>query len=123
MDSTSPARQLASDVRAVLLHRNCYEFAWMRRPIIASDTPAIRSLFRPESLVLCDPSKPTDFAEALIDLYLHPEKRARMVANASEDYQEYRWEHMAERYQQLLLSLCQHSQQEEQAYSMAENKA
>jgi glycosyltransferase involved in cell wall biosynthesis len=106
----------------LVLPTKTYEFAWMRRPMIASDTPAIRSLFRPESIVLCDPTKPEDFAEAIIDLYQHPEKRARMVANAAADYQEYRWEHMAERYQQLLLSLCQRQKKEEQSYPIVENR-
>jgi len=78
----------------------------MHRPMIASDTLAMRSMFRPESIVLCDPSRPESFAEAIIDLYQHPEKRARMVANAAEDYIPYRWEIMAKRYQQLLLNLC-----------------
>jgi hypothetical protein len=49
--------------------------------MIASDTRALRSMFRPESIVLCDPSRPESFAEAIIDLYQHPEKRAQMVAN------------------------------------------
>ena len=96
----------------LVLPTKAYEFAWMHRPIIASDTRAIRSMFRPESIVLCDPLKPEDFAEAIIDLYQHPEKRARMVANAAEDYKPYRWEFMAKRYQQLLLSLCGKQEQE-----------
>ena len=91
----------------LLLPTKAYEFAWMHRAMIASDTPGIRSMFRPESIVLCDPASPESFAEAIIDLYQHPEKRARMVASAFEDYAPYRWELMAEHYQQLLASLCQ----------------
>ena len=83
-----------------------YEYAWMQRPIIASDTCAIRTMFRPESVYLCDPTKPESFAKAMIDLYQHPEKRAIMVSNASEDYLPYRWEIMAQHYQQLLTCLC-----------------
>ena len=89
-----------------VLPTKAYEFAWMQRPIIASDTPAIRSLFRPESILLCDPASPEAFAEAIIDLSQHPEKRAAMIINAFEDYQPYRWEVMAWRYQQLLALLC-----------------
>lgn len=98
----------------LVLPTKAYEFAWMHRPMIASDTPAIRSMFRPESIVLCDPSSPESFADAIIDLYQHPEKRARMIASAFEDYTSYRWELMAERYQQLLASLC-HKRTEEQS--------
>jgi glycosyltransferase involved in cell wall biosynthesis len=90
----------------LVLPTKCYEFAWMQRPMIASDTRAIRSMFRPESIVLCDPSRPESFAEAIIDLYQHPEKRTQMVANAAEDYKPYQWERLARRYQQLLVSLC-----------------
>ncbi len=109
----------------LVLPTKAYEYAWMHRPIIASDTRAIRSMFRPESIVLCDPSKPEEFAEAIIDLYQHPEKRASLAANAAEDYMPYRWELMAERYQKLLLSLCgkqAHEQQDEQ-FSIASNRS
>jgi glycosyltransferase involved in cell wall biosynthesis len=99
----------------IILPTKAYEFAWMQRAIIASDTPAIRSMFRPESIVLCDPSKPESFAEAIIDLYQNPEKRARMVINAAEDYIPYRWEDMAIGYQHLLASLCHKLPAEEKA--------
>lgn len=90
-----------------------FEFAWMHRPMIASDTRGIRSMFRPESIVLCDASKPESFAEAIIDLYQHPEKRACMVEKAAEDYMAHRWETQAERYQQLLASLSRKHLQEQ----------
>jgi glycosyltransferase involved in cell wall biosynthesis len=89
----------------LVLPTKAYEFAWMRRPMIASDTPAIRSLFRSESIILCDPSKPEEFARAILDLYHHPEKCVRMVDLAAADYMPYRWENMAAHYQQLLRSL------------------
>jgi glycosyltransferase involved in cell wall biosynthesis len=96
-----------------VLPTKAYEFAWMGRPMIASDTYAIRSMFRPESIVLCDASKPESFAEAIIDLYQHPEKRACMVEKAAEDYMAYRWETQAERYQQLLAVLSRKHLQEQ----------
>jgi len=89
----------------LVLPTKAYEFAWMRRPMIASDTPAMRSLFRPEAVVLCDPERPEDFAKAIVELYQQPERRAKMVEAATEDYTAYQWEIMAERYQQLLVSL------------------
>lgn len=89
----------------LVLPTKAYEFAWMQRPMIASDTRGIRSMFRAESLILCEPDNPEAFAVAIVDLALHPEKRAALVANASVDYLPYRWETMAERYQQLLLAL------------------
>lgn len=89
-----------------VLPTKAYEYAWMHRPIITSNTYAIRSMFRPESVYLCDSISPESFAQAMIDLYQHSEKRATMIASAAEDYLPYRWELMAERYEQLLLSLC-----------------
>ncbi|MEO8970498.1 MAG: glycosyltransferase family 4 protein [Ktedonobacteraceae bacterium] len=89
----------------LVLPTKTYEFAWMHRPMIASDTPAIRSMFRQESLVLCDSTNPQDFADAIIKLYQQPELRQRMIANAAEDYTSYQWEVMAQRYQQLLAAL------------------
>jgi glycosyltransferase involved in cell wall biosynthesis len=59
-------------------------------------------MFRPELIALYERSNPENFAEAIIDLYHHPEKRERMVAYAAEDYQPYRWELMSVRYQHLL---------------------
>jgi glycosyltransferase involved in cell wall biosynthesis len=92
----------------LLLPTKAYEFAWMRRPIIASDLLGIRSMFRPVSIRLCESSNIEMFAEAIIDLYYHPQKRAELVANAEQDYLQYRWEISAERYRQVLASLIQH---------------
>lgn len=96
----------------LVLPTKAYEFAWMRRPMIASDTPAFRSLFRPESVALCDPSRPASFAEAMLDLYQSPTRRAALITSAAEDYLSYQWEKMAERYRALLRSLSPQGQQE-----------
>jgi glycosyltransferase involved in cell wall biosynthesis len=89
----------------IVLPTKAYEFAWMGRPMIASNTRAMRSMFRPEAVVLCEAGNPEAFAEAMIDLYQHPEKRALMIQYAAEDYEPYRWELMAKEYQQLLKAL------------------
>lgn len=91
----------------MVLPTKAYEFAWMCRPIIASNTLAIRSMFRPDSIRLCEPSNVDSFVEAIVDLYQHPQKRAQLVAGAQQDYAEYRWERMAERYRLLIASLAQ----------------
>jgi glycosyltransferase involved in cell wall biosynthesis len=93
----------------LVLPTKAYEFAWMRRPMIASNTAAIRSMFRPASVRFCEPSNMDDFAEAIVDLYRDPQKRAMLVANAEQDYMQFRWELMAERYQQLLATLAARS--------------
>ena len=89
----------------LVLPTKAYEFAVMRRPFIASNTAGVRSLFRPVSVMLCEPSDIDSFASAITELYWHPEKRAQLVASAEQDYAPYRWELMAERYCQLISSL------------------
>ena len=86
----------------LVLPTKAYEFAWMRRPMIASNTRAIRSMFRPESIALCDDLSPDSFADAIIELYQDYEKRMTMAINAAEDYSPFKWEAMAERYCVLL---------------------
>jgi glycosyltransferase involved in cell wall biosynthesis len=93
----------------LVLPTKSYEYALMRRPMIASDTAAMRSLFSPESVRFCEPANVDDFAEAIVDLYRNPQKRAQLAANAEQDYTQFRWELMAERYQQLLASLVDKS--------------
>lgn len=89
----------------LVLPTKAYEFAWMQRPIIASDTKAIRSMFREESILLCDADSPDDFARGLIMLVQQRERRARMVTSALQDYTPFRWEAMAQLYRQLLRTL------------------
>lgn len=93
----------------LILPTKAYEFAWMHRPMIASDTPAIRSMFQPESIILCDGSQPEAFARAIVELYQHPEKRTAMIENAARDYQPFQWEPMAKHYTQLLQMLANKS--------------
>jgi glycosyltransferase involved in cell wall biosynthesis len=89
----------------LVLPTKAYELALMRRPIIACNTPAVRWMFRPESVALCEPSNVDQYAERIVELYHSPAKRAEMVKNAEEDNRKFRWEIMAARYQQLLLRL------------------
>ncbi|WIG59199.1 MAG: hypothetical protein OJF49_001946 [Ktedonobacterales bacterium] len=89
----------------LVLPTKAYELAWMRRAIIASDTDAIRSMFRPESLMLCAPSDPESFAAAIVALASDPARREQLVAAAAEDYVPYQWEAMGARYQHLLATL------------------
>jgi glycosyltransferase involved in cell wall biosynthesis len=105
----------------LVLPTKAYEYAWIHRPMIASDNRALRSMFRPESVLLCDSSHAGRFAQAIIDLYQHPEKRAAMVAAAAGDYESYQWEVMARRYCQLLASLSRKSGSGEGRFPVANN--
>jgi glycosyltransferase involved in cell wall biosynthesis len=90
----------------LLLPTKAYEYAWLGKPMIASDTAAIRSMFRPGSVYLCPPCDPAALAAAMVDLYRHPEKCIDQAERALEDYAPYRWELMAERYVELLAELA-----------------
>lgn len=89
----------------LVLPTKAYEYAWLAKPMIASDTPAIRSMFSPGSVTLCAPADPAAFAAAIVDLYHQPEKRVRMAERALADYEPYRWETMGTRYVALLAAL------------------
>jgi glycosyltransferase involved in cell wall biosynthesis len=90
----------------LVLPTKAYEQAWMQRPIIASDTMAIRSMFRPGATLLCDADSPESFAAALVLLYKDPQLQRTLVERAAEDYAPYRWERVRSEYQELLASLC-----------------
>jgi glycosyltransferase involved in cell wall biosynthesis len=90
----------------LVLPTKAYEQAWMQRAIVASDTIAIRSMFQPGSAILCDPESPESFADALINLYEHPELRQTLAERAFEDYAPYRWEQVSAEYQAYLASLA-----------------
>jgi glycosyltransferase involved in cell wall biosynthesis len=93
----------------LVLPTKAYELALMRRPIIASDMVAIRSMFRPDSIVYCQPSNPESFADAIIDLYYHPQRRGELVDRAERDNLKFEWSIMADRYCNLLASLARHT--------------
>jgi glycosyltransferase involved in cell wall biosynthesis len=90
----------------LLLPTKAYEMAWLRRPMIVSNTPAIRSMFRPESVLICDSESPEAFARAMIQLYNSATLRQTMVSSAAQDYERFRWENERERYATLLQDLA-----------------
>lgn len=89
----------------LVLPTKAYELAWLRRPIIATDMVGIRSMFRPQSMMLCTPADPQSFAEAIVALYRDPERGRQMVESAAQDYLPYRWEAVSTRYVELLTKL------------------
>lgn len=95
----------------MVLPTKAYELSWMRRPMIAASTFAIRSMLRPSSVRLCEPSNVDSFADAIVELYKHPQKRLELVTSAWQDYAQYRWEVMAERYCLLLSKLARRQPQ------------
>ncbi|MGH2504358.1 MAG: glycosyltransferase family 4 protein, partial [Ktedonobacterales bacterium] len=95
----------------LLLPTKAYEMAWLRRPMVVSNTPAICSMFRPESVLLCDSESPEAFAQAMVQLSRSATLRQAMVTNAAQDYERFRWERERERYYALLQDLARQSPQ------------
>ncbi|HKT38484.1 MAG TPA: hypothetical protein VJR48_08930, partial [Ktedonobacterales bacterium] len=72
---------------------------------------AIRSMFRPGSLLLCDPNSPESFADAMVELYESQELQRTLIERAAEDYVPYRWEQVRAEYQALLATLSGRAEQ------------
>jgi glycosyltransferase involved in cell wall biosynthesis len=89
-----------------VLPTKAYEMAWAHRPIVASDTPAIRSMFRPTSIKLCDPESPEAFARAMVEICQQPALRQELAAAAAEDYAPMRWDVVRQEYQRVLGELA-----------------
>jgi glycosyltransferase involved in cell wall biosynthesis len=96
----------------LVLPTKAYELAWMHRSIIASDTVAIRSMFGEGATLLCDPNSPESFADAIVELYEHPEVQRTLVERAARDYAPYRWEEVRSDYQKFLISLLRKPNQD-----------
>jgi glycosyltransferase involved in cell wall biosynthesis len=79
--------------------------------MIASDTVAIRSMFRPGSLLLCDANNPKSFADAMVELSESRELQQTLIERAAEDYAPYRWEQVRAEYQALLATLSGRAEQ------------
>lgn len=90
----------------LVLPTKAYELAWARRPMVASDTPAIRSMFRRGSIVLCDPQNPQALADAMVEVCRRPDLRATMVEQAAQDYAPLRWDVVRQEYQELLARMA-----------------
>lgn len=79
-----------------LVHTNkMYEYLIVGRPVIASRLRAVEGYFGDDSIRFFEPDDPADLADAIVDLYRHPEKRAALVEGAGRRYREYSWDRQA----------------------------
>jgi glycosyltransferase involved in cell wall biosynthesis len=63
-----------------------FEYVAMGLPIIASRLPILEDLFSEGSLLFFEPGNTEHFAQCVIDLYDHPQKRQALVKNADKDF-------------------------------------
>lgn len=75
-----------------------YDYIAFGKPIIASRLKATEAYFDDKALAYFEPSNAQSLANAIIDLYDHPEKGEEFVRNARELYLKYCWESQKEIY-------------------------
>jgi glycosyltransferase involved in cell wall biosynthesis len=74
-----------------------FEYMSAKKPIIASDLPAIREILKPdETALLCDPDKPQEWSEAVKKLIDQPELAKKISQTAYDEFiKKYTWQERA----------------------------
>ena len=78
------------------------EFIIAGKTVIVSRLKAIRHYFSEESLAYFEPNNPADLAKRMVLVYNDPPLRARLKAQASQEYVPIRWSVMKNRYLDLI---------------------
>jgi len=74
------------------LSNKLLEYVAMGIPVIVSRTELTESYFDDSMVKFFKPGNEKELAEAILDLYYHPEKRKELVNNADRFNQKYNWE-------------------------------
>jgi len=82
-----------------------YDYLIFGKPVIASRLRATQAYFDEDSIRFFEPGNAEDLAEAILDLYQHPDKRQRLARNAHLLYERYKWERQRPAYQTVCRSL------------------
>jgi glycosyltransferase involved in cell wall biosynthesis len=69
-----------------------YDFLAFGKPVLASRLKAVRAYFDEDALRFFEPGDPESLAEAILDLYQHPDRRQALVDNSQRLYSQYKWE-------------------------------
>jgi len=69
-----------------------YEFIELGIPVIISRLPAIEDNFNDSDLLFFEPGNYQDLSRCIEELYLNPQKRKDLVANAYKSYEKINWE-------------------------------
>ena len=75
-----------------------FEYMAAKRPIVASDLPALREVLRnEENAILVEPNNPIALAEGIERVIIDKELAKRIAKKAFQDVQKYTWDKRAER--------------------------
>jgi glycosyltransferase involved in cell wall biosynthesis len=83
------------------------EFIIMGKAVLVSRLKAIRHYFSENALAYCEPNSPADLAKEMVRVYRDGGLRARLAANARNEYAPIRWDIMKERYLSLIGDLVE----------------
>ena len=75
-----------------------YDFLAFGKPVLASRLQAVQAYFGEDVLRFFEPDNPQSLAEAILDVYYHPDKRQALVENSQRLYNQYKWENQKEVY-------------------------
>lgn len=75
-----------------------FELVTLKRPVLVSDLQTIKQHFDIDSVQYFKTGSPDDLADKIFDLAQNTERRASLVMNASNLYEQYKWTHMKNRY-------------------------
>jgi glycosyltransferase involved in cell wall biosynthesis len=73
-----------------------YEYIIFGKPAIVSRLESTASYFDDSSVYYFEPDNPHSLAKAIVDLYRHPDKRQKLVANAKKLFELYSWDKQSE---------------------------
>jgi len=68
-----------------------YDLLAFGKPVLASRLRSVQAYFGEEGLRYFEPGNPQSLADAILDLYCHPDKRRSLVENSQRLYGQYRW--------------------------------
>ena len=76
-----------------LVHTNkMYEYIIFGKPAIITRLHSVSQYFDDSSMRYFEPNNPESLAEAIVDMYQHPEKGKSLLAKAQQFYERYNWD-------------------------------
>jgi glycosyltransferase involved in cell wall biosynthesis len=82
-----------------------YDFLAFGKPVLASRLRSVQAYFGEEGLCYFEPGNPQSLADAILDLYRHPDKRRTLVENSQRLYSQYQWTKQKQAYLAVYRSL------------------